>query len=148
MTREEFEQCLIWSGFISDKCTDDDYYLNDIRVTVCNDNIRIIDLDKKNYDVIIPYKNSKEILELVTGVKLITEEPKPSIEEQLKDAKQGDFIEFKCRNGWLHKAIFISYDDCCFKYIDIDAFQGLEITSTIQEIISIKHNNFEEFNNE
>lgn len=148
MTREKFEQYLWWSGF---KEIRDCVLINDNSYTVILEGKYCYIKDKTMLNsVTISYTHYKfkEIFELVTEIKLITEKPKPSIEEQLKDLKFGDFIKFKdISYSNIFKGGFIKIDSNHLSYLDLHGDNCLQPLSDIKKIISIKHNNnnFEDF---
>jgi hypothetical protein len=111
------------------------------------------DTEKGDYHIVVSFCRFKEIFEAVTGVKLITEAPKPSIQEQLKDVRTGDFIVFNAETNSKNKiktlkVIFVICDYEYFYYMHVGECTIYKCKlEQIKEIISIQHNNFEKFIN-
>lgn len=155
MIRAKLEKYLIWSGFEytgSYNINDDifTYSLNNFKVEIGDRHISVVDKDN-NTLVIYKYypDNFKEIFEAITSIKLITEEPKSTIEEQIKDVKLGDFIKLKYE--YLYRptntietetdVFIVSYVD--EKYINMLIPINHIAIKDVAEIIYIQANNFE-----
>ena len=155
MTRDKLRQYLLWSGFEIELGSDyTTLYKEDITIGLYSYDfdIRINDDEVAELDFDIPHDDLLKIIEILIGEKLITEAPKPSIKEQLKDVQAGDFITLNHRYNdnkiketivllaVLDNFIYFTYQDgnkikC--NYYDIDK---------IVEISEIQHNNFDIFN--
>jgi hypothetical protein len=146
MTREQFQMYLIWSGVEKD-C---DIYIIDVDISLIlsNNSVMLTSYCNDYNEIKIYYKNNKfkEIFELVTGIKLVIEKPKPTIKEQLKDVKPGDFITFKdIFYSTIYKGIFLKIFSDHLSYSDGYGDTCSQYLPDVEEIISIRHNNLREF---
>ena len=163
MTREELEQCLLWSGFkaINRQWSYTVYNKDYLTLHVFNNYLHFY--KNKEYFYEFNYKsrddNLIKLIEILIGEKLITEEPKPSIKEQLTDCKVGDFITFRDIKLGVKKAVFVKLSDYWIHFFyknenGRDTMACGHPVDSIQEIIKIQHNkynilnNYEEFCNE
>ena len=146
MTKEQLAQYLIWSGFkYKDRCN---YIMskNGISVFLYSDIIAINiyhnnGIYENSFQLGLEAKGLIENIEYITGEKLVTEVPKPSIKEQLKDCEAGDFVSFRGTDGNTKRGVitFINKDDSSRDMLDI--FHIGEYSSyhfnRIKEIIKI-----------
>jgi hypothetical protein len=158
MTKREIEKYLIWSGFTYDddspypddsnyyslEFVDDSFKQTLINVEVREDKVAISDGADNNY--LVSFDKFKEIFAFAVGVELITTPPLSWIIEKVKSLNIGDFIVMRIVDS-ISKGIITSVDDTHVYYVENGCIDYIYI-SVIEDIISIKHNNFEEFIND